>query len=219
MGDFANDAAIFEFLDRHKDRCGMYHRETLQQALDATARVIADGIPGDLVEIGVYRGIMCMAMAAKLIQLGATDRTIHMYDTFEGMTEPTSRDVRADSGTRANLQDAAVACRCGLEDVRANMALVGYPSERVVYHKGDIMKNEVVPDQIAFLRLDTDFYDSTRYELEAFAPRVAPGGVITQDDYGYWRGATEAVDEYLQANPREAKRLSPHGIWWPVPAA
>lgn len=55
-----------------------------------------------------------------------------------------------------------------------------------------------VPDKVAFLRLGTDWYESTRLELELFAPKVSPNGIITQDDYNWWSGATKAVDEYLE---------------------
>ena len=79
------------------------------------------------------------------------------------------------------------------------MASTGYPSERVHFIKGPV--EQTLPDskheRIALLRLDTDFYESTRAELEHLYPRLVPGGVLILDDYGHWQGARQAVDEYI----------------------
>jgi len=196
-----------------------FHDEAMRQVLDAVERVVRGGVPGDLVEIGVYRGAMVMAMAAKLRQLGVTDRRVHLYDTFAGMTPPTERDGR--NGAAPDMASPAVLSRSPLEEVKANMALTGYPEAMLTYHVGDVCAtaDEDVPPVIAFLRLDTDWYESTRFELERFAPRVSRGGVVTQDDYGFWDGATAAVDEHLASRPDvRPRRMVPHGVWWVVVA-
>lgn len=84
--------------------------------------------------------------------------------------------------------------------MKKNMNSTGYPSDRVHFVKG--MVEETIsadaPAQIALLRLDTDWYESTRHEMEHLFPRISPGGVLIVDDYGHWKGARRAVDEYLQ---------------------
>ena len=91
-----------------------------------------------------------------------------------------------------------------LEDVQAGMAETGYPAERVHFHQG-LVEDTIpaqAPEQIAILRLDTDWYASTRHELDHLYDRVPSGGVILIDDYGYWQGAQEAVDEFLERTGR-----------------
>jgi hypothetical protein len=81
------------------------------------------------------------------------------------------------------------------------MAQVPYPPEKVHFIKG-LVENTVpdnAPERISILRLDTDWYESTRHELEHLYPRLVSGGVLIIDDYGYWRGSTQAVDEFLEA--------------------
>ena len=80
------------------------------------------------------------------------------------------------------------------------MASTGYPPDRVRYVKGPVERT--IPDRlpggpIALLRLDTDWYESTRHELLHLFPLLSPGGVLIIDDYGHWSGARKAVDEYL----------------------
>jgi hypothetical protein len=95
---------------------------------------------------------------------------------------------------------ARVWAEASLEDVRAGMAETGYPAERVHYHVGPV--EETIPGEapqtIALLRLDTDWYESTRHELEHLYDRVSPGGVVIADDYATWQGARKAVDEFLE---------------------
>jgi len=93
-----------------------------------------------------------------------------------------------------------------LERVQQNMASTGYPAELVRYHKGKVEDTlpEAAPDGVALLRLDTDWYESTRHELVHLYPRLASGGVLIIDDYGFWRGSREATDEYLES------------VGWPV---
>ena len=199
-----------------RDR-SQFHTEAIKQVLAAVETVVRDKVPGDFVEIGVYRGAMVMAMCAKLRQLGVTDRHMHLYDTFGGMSPPTGRD-----DAPPDMTVPAVVCLSPLVEVKSNMMLASYPEDMLSYHVGDVCatQEEDIPATIAFLRLDTDLYESTRFELQHFAPRVPAGGIITQEGYGYWDGATAAVDEHLAQRPdvkARATRMRPHGIWWAVP--
>ena len=185
----------------------MTSSERLWSLINAVRHVVDNQIPGDLVECGVWRGGSVMAMARELSSLGVSDRRIWLYDTFAGMTDPTSFDVEAGSGmTAANMLSSTevadgdnVWCVAGLQDVSANVRSTGYPFENFTFVEGDVSKTlkSDFPDSISLLRLDTDWYESTRTELEVLYPRLSVGGVCIFDDYGHWQGARKAVDEYF----------------------
>src|SRR5262249_25761216 len=121
---------------------------------------------------------------------------------------PTEADARASDGKSAHdmlagaAKDELIWCYSGLDEVASNMRSTGYPDDLVHLVKGKVEETipGAAPAQIAVLRLDTDWYESTRHELEHLYPRLAPGGVLIIDDYGYWAGARKAVDEYFQGS-------------------
>jgi O-methyltransferase len=167
------------------------------------------GIPGDIVECGVWRGGSMLTVARMLDRLGSHHRDLYLFDTFEGMSEPTDRDVHIwtgksatdvlsshDRSTSAPLWNPAT-----LEDVQQGFAEVAYPSERIHYVVGKVEDTipGSAPDQIALLRLDTDWYESTKHEFEHLYHRLAPGGVLVIDDYGSWQGSKEATDEFIDS--------------------
>jgi len=185
--------------------------ERMYATLSATKYVIHNQIQGDFVECGVWRGGNSILMAMTLSQMDIKDRKIFLFDTFEGMTEPSKHD-KDDSGLPASrlLEKADkgngenIWCIASIEDVKKNFDCSGYPEEMVQLVKGDVgitLKDERnLPKEIAVLRLDTDWYESTKIELEILFPRLVKGGVCLIDDYGHWQGARKAVDEYLQKN-------------------
>ena len=130
------------------------------------------------------------------------------YDTFQGMTAPTHHDVASTGGASAAqlLSTTAVAdgnnvwCVASLEDVETNISKTSYSPEQLVFIKGDVASTlkERAPNDIALLRLDTDWYESTKAELEVLYPKLVPGGVCILDDYGHWQGARKAVDDYFR---------------------
>jgi hypothetical protein len=133
-------------------------------------------------------------------------REIYLFDTFDGMPEPTASDVDVRGAPAAiqfnaerNERGGSAWCAARLEDVRQAMTLTGYPMERVHFVKGKVEDTlpDSAPSQIALLRLDTDWYESTRHELVHLFPRLERRGVLILDDYGHWQGARQAVDEYL----------------------
>ena len=180
---------------------GLERRATLLQAVD---HVVRHGIEGDIVECGVWRGGSMMAVALALLARGQSHRHLYLYDTFEGMSAPTEAD-RSHTGESAQAQLARTArgegvwCEAGLEDVQANLAATGYPAERVHFVRGKVEDTipGTVPEKIALLRLDTDWYESTRHELAHLYPRLSRFGPLIIDDYGHWQGARRAVDEYF----------------------
>lgn len=185
--------------------------ERLWSLLNAVRYVVREGIRGDFVECGVWRGGSVMAMALQLRDLGALDRRIWLYDTFAGMTDPTTVDVEESTGVSASdmlahtpIRDGNnVWCVAGRDDVEANLRVTEYPFENFTIVEGDVVNTlpAHAPSTVALLRLDTDWYESTRTALEVLYPRLAVGGVCILDDYGHWKGARKAVDEYF--NTRE----------------
>ena len=174
--------------------------------VDSVEYVVRHGVPGAFVECGVWRGGSMMAVALTLKRLGVTDRDLYLFDTFAGMPAPGAEDVpspydgyspqkRWRRHTRLGRQWAGVP----VETVRERLESTGYPPERIHLVQG--MVEETIPgrapDEIALLRLDTDWYASTKHELEQLYPRLAVGGVLIIDDYGHYEGARRAVDEYF----------------------
>jgi hypothetical protein len=178
--------------------------ERLLALTDAVEYLTKHNVPGSIVECGVWRGGSMMAIALALRNLGAL-RELYLYDTFEGMTPPTEVD-REYTGRSAVSMLEADADRTGtawaiapLDTVERNMQSTGYPRERIHYVKGPVEATlpDGAPDTIALLRLDTDWYGSTRHEMVHLLPRVVSGGILIVDDYGHFEGARKAVDEYV----------------------
>lgn len=185
--------------------------ERMYALYTATRYAMEHPVPGDLVECGVWRGGSVMLMALTLLRHGCDDRVLWLYDTFDGMTAPTAEDVQEMSGRPAidilaEREKSADDPFWGLAPrrvVEENLRRTGYPVDRIRVVEGDVLATipSTAPAEIALLRLDTDWYASTRHELEQLYPRLARGGVLIVDDYGYWRGARKATDEYLGALP------------------
>ncbi|MCC6947652.1 MAG: class I SAM-dependent methyltransferase [Bradyrhizobiaceae bacterium] len=162
--------------------------------------------PGDIVECGTWRGGN-MLLAKDLCHGATIERKFYLYDTFTGMSEPTEHDVSnsglAAAGTfeerrKEEYVDWAYA---SVEDVRRNFEQAGLLDHSVRFVKGKVEDTLAdpanLPDRIALLRLDTDWYESTKMELETLYPRLVSGGILIIDDYGHWKGARKAVDEYF----------------------
>ena len=202
--DMLADAGFLRVYERAKPFT-MTSPERMFALYHAVRYVVESRIPGDLVECGVWRGGSAMLCALALAELGDTSRALYLYDTYEGMAEPDARDVShageaaRDTWAGSRRDDHVDWCYSPLDEVRRNLASTGYPEERIHFVQGKVEETipGTVPEAIALLRLDTDWYESTRHELEHLYPRVAPRGVVIIDDYGYWEGARQATDEYL----------------------
>jgi O-methyltransferase len=184
----------------------MASRERLYAVYQAVQYIVAAQIPGDVVECGVWRGGASMVAALTLISEGDTSRRVWLYDTFAGMTIPTDSDVHRWAGQNARRKWARSErderndwCYASLDEVKENLLSTGYPRDRIEFVKGDVSATLASggPDLISVLRLDTDWYESTKAELETFYPRLSSKGVLIVDDYGVWDGARRAVDEYF----------------------
>jgi O-methyltransferase len=193
----------------------MTHPERLYALHEAVKYVVRADVGGAFVECGVWRGGSSM-MAALAFQSCGDLRNLYLFDTFEGMPPPSATDRRVKTGEHASsllvrddLEGDHTRAVAGLAEVRRNLDSTGYPLERLHFVKG--MVEETIPgqapEQISVLRLDTDWYESTRHELEHLYPRLVPGGVLILDDYGYWQGARQAVDEYFAERPVLLNRI------------
>ena len=179
--------------------------------VDSVNYAIRRGIPGALVECGVWRGGSVLAMILTLQRLGVADRDIYLYDTFEGMTAPTKHDVSAFEADAMSTWKKAEARGerpwsslfaeqfFGEIEIRQLLMATNYPSERIHLVRGPVEHTlpRTLPKSVALLRLDTDWYESTLHELEHLYPQLAPGGVLIIDDYGHWKGCRKAVHEYF----------------------
>lgn len=209
------------------DRCRPYTMTSalrLHALIDAVRYCERRRLPGAFVECGVWRGGSVLAAVLTLQKLGVEDREIYLYDTFEGMTEPTEHDTsrfdrpaletwreQTSAGQRAwgELFRPEVFDEAG---VRAVLTSTGYPDDRFHFVKGPVEETLPVraPECLALLRLDTDWYASTRHEMMHLYPRLIDGGVLIIDDYGHWDGSRRAVDEYFsqaEASPVLLNRI------------
>lgn len=179
-------------------------RERVAALLSALDYLKAAGIPGDVVECGVWQGGSMMAAAIRLLDHVDRDRIIWLYDTFEGMSQPTDKDTSVTGGPARVGGD-----RASLKLVQHNLESTGWPPERTRYVRGKVEDTlpASLPERVALLRLDTDWYESTRHELENLYPLVAPGGILIVDDYGHWKGARQATDEYFSRRPVYLHRI------------
>lgn len=203
--DIDRDVAFLELFAQVRkysmtDKSAMY-------ALYTAARYLVDSnIPGDFVECGVWRGGSALLAGLVLQHRGIRDRSLYLYDTFEGMSAPTEVDVDMNGHSAAafiqTYRDENGWCYASLEDVRAIFQEQRFDFETRLI-KGDVAETLAAarPTKIALLRLDTDWYASTKAELEQLYPRLSVGGVLIVDDYGHWAGARRAVDEYFSRVP------------------
>jgi predicted O-methyltransferase YrrM len=156
---------------------------------------VSHEIPGDIVECGTARGGSAALMGLTLKRLNASERKLWVFDTFEGLPSPTADDPDFEI---AKLYTGT--CLGSIEDVSASFDRLGI-SGQVELVKG--LFQDTLPKarigKIAVLHIDGDWYDSVKTCLENLYDRVVEGGVIQIDDYGFWKGARKAVDEFFQS--------------------
>lgn len=177
------------------------------EATDRAAQgVNAAGVEGDFAELGVARGGCASLLGMSAFAEGAPDRKLWLFDSYEGLPEPGERDFVANGDTGDHVRPLPKgSCRGALEEVRwLTLEKFRLPEDRIEFVKGWF--ENTVPatrDQIqklAILRIDGDWYESTKVCLEGLFDKVQPGGVVIIDDYDSCIGAKRAVDEFVAAN-------------------
>ena len=175
--------------------------------LQAVKKVIKNKIEGDIVECGVWKGgnlILCQ----KYLNLQNVSINIHGFDNFEGMVKPKEIDVDYRNVPSSEMHSLFKKDKnknswayCSLEDINKNIN-ENVPKHNIKLIKGIVEKTLLepknLPDKISILRLDTDFYESTKIELEILYPKLVSGGFLIIDDYGHFKGCRKAVDEYFK---------------------
>lgn len=166
-----------------------------------------NNIEGDIVECGVWRGGSMMLVARKLLLLGSAKRKLFLFDTFEGMPPPDDVDVGWDKMTAKErllnedkFEGANAWCYSTIGEVKGNLFKTNYPKENLVFVRGKVEDTLPYADvnKVALLRLDTDWYSSTKHELEHLFDKLVFGGILIIDDYGHWQGSKKAVDEFIK---------------------
>lgn len=204
-----------DFEDRHRKMVNkvkdftMTSPERIFGLMEAVDYVVRNKVQGDIVECGVWRGGSMLCIAEELLAQKDNSRQLYLYDTFEGMPPPTTDDVDFSDQKAASLliqekdkENSLIWAYSTLDSVKKTMAISEYPGSKIQYIVGKVEDTipRTLPEKIALLRLDTDWYESTRHELIHLFPKLVPGGVLIIDDYGFWKGARKAVDEYLAEN-------------------
>lgn len=171
--------------------------------------IVDNDIPGDLVECGVWRGGSIMVMAYALLKKGDVSRRLYLYDTFTGMPRPSGTDLALPDSSRVletwstrQRKDHNEWAFSSLSEVKKNVFSTGYPPGQIEFVKGKVEDTipNTVPERISLLRLDTDWYESTKHELKHLFPLMQKKGVVIIDDYGSWGGSKAAVDDFLMDN-------------------
>lgn len=180
--------------------------ERIAALMNAVTYITGNRIRGDIAECGVWRGGSMMAVALTLVALGDVSRRLFLYDTYEGMSEPTDQDTTPWGDSAAAMlgrypRGTGPWCYASMDDVRANLVSTGYPQENIIMVAGKVEDTlpKHLPGELSLLRLDTDWYESTKHELTHLYPLLVRNGILIIDDYGHWEGARKAVDEYFLA--------------------
>jgi len=183
--------------------------ERVYAVLEAVRYIVNNNLQGSIVECGVWRGGTMMAVAHLLRLYERFEKDLYLYDTFEGMPLPTDFDsdfhgrrAKDEFYAKKRTDNSSDWCYVSLSEVQTNLDMIGYNNSKIHYVVGKVEDTipGQAPEEIALLRLDTDWYESTRHELIHLFPRLIKGGVLIIDDYGHWKGARKAVDEYFQEN-------------------
>lgn len=188
----------------------MTSKERVVSLIRAVHYIIENDIKGDFVECGVWKGGSAMAIVKTLQFLGVNDRKVYLYDTFEGMSPPEEVDKSFNNEhadillkkDENNKDNSVIWAYSSLEDVKTNIFSLGYDKSLIHFIKGKVEDTLPLSSHymISLLRLDTDWYSSTKVEMDILFPKLSKAGVLIIDDYGHWQGAKKAIDEYVKNN-------------------
>ncbi len=174
----------------------------LDNIQDCVTRALDDGVPGDLMETGSWRGGATIFMRGILKVRGVTDRRVWVADSFQGLPEPDAEKypLEATAHKSKTMVEQYRHFAVSLDEVRRNFETYGLLDDQVEFLEGwfEDTLPEAPVEKLAVLRLDGDYYESTRTALVNLYPKLSPGGFVIVDDYGedQWTYCRRAVDEF-----------------------
>jgi O-methyltransferase len=171
----------------------------LDNVVECVTTVVSDGVPGDLIETGAWRGGATILMRGVLAALSVTDRVVWVADSFEGLPAPDVVRYPADDGVDLSGIDVL---KVDVDRVRSNFARYDLLDDQVRFLEGwfrDTLPTADI-DSLAVLRLDGDLYESTMDALVSLYPKLSPGGFVIVDDYGAFEPCRAAVSDFRAAN-------------------
>jgi O-methyltransferase len=193
----------------------MVGHKRLDNIQHCVEQVLANDIPGDFAETGVWRGGSIILMRALLKVHGAMDRIVWAADSFQGMPAPASPTDGLDLRSLDYL-------RVSLPEVRQNIARFGLLDEQVRFIPGWFSESlpQAPIERLALLRLDGDLYSSTMDALSNLYVKMSPGGYVIIDDYHSWEPCRRAVTEFLAASGTVAnlREIDGSAVYWQVGA-
>jgi O-methyltransferase len=188
--------ALAEWREPLHTMAGLKRLDNVQFCVE---RVLADDVPGDLIETGVWRGGVPILMRALLAVYGDIERQVWVADSFQGLPPPNPAEYPADQGDLLYTIDEL---RVSVDRVRSHFERYGLLDDRVRFLEGWF--RDTLPDapiaSLAVMRLDGDMYESTTDALTALYPRLSPGGYVIIDDYGAIPACRKAVHDYRTAH-------------------
>jgi O-methyltransferase len=211
--DHAMRESGLDWPSRAESMIGLKRMTNIQECI---AQVVADDVPGDLIETGVWRGGACIFMKANLRAWGDTARTVWLADSFEGLPRPNAALYPADEGDTLHKQTGLAV---GADQVRHNFERYGLLDERVRFLVGwfkDTLPTAPV-ERLSLMRLDGDMYESTIQAIEPLYPKLSPGGFCIVDDFGsHASQAGQAVHDYREKHgiTDPIVRIDEFGAYW-----
>jgi hypothetical protein len=181
----------------------MTSRERIEELYNSLEYILLNNIDGDIIECGVWKGGNILGIIEYLDYHNIHSKKVWLFDTFSGMTSPEDIDIDLNGVSAVSQMNVPVVfAYSSLEEVKNNLQTSKFPQENIIFVKGDVTKTlqdkNNTPEKISLLRLDTDWYKSTKDELNVLYPKLVDKGVLIVDDYGHWKGSKRAVDEYFK---------------------
>ena len=182
----------------------MTNETRMWSLLKSLEYVLNEKIDGDVLECGVWKG-GCIGLMDEYLRVNSSQKKIYAYDTYDGMSIPSKYDIDFKGNQITDLVINNYENIYGYpnkNEVMSNLKILGSKCDKIKFVKGAVEKTLMdkrnIPEKISLMRLDTDFYESTKVELEILYPLLSKGGILIIDDYGHYKGARKAVDEYFK---------------------
>lgn len=186
--------------------------DRIKSLFDSLEYIRQTNLDGDIVECGVWKGGNILG-CVEYCKFHNIEKTFWLYDTFTGMSKATEHDIDL-NGYKGEVWEGK--CDAMLDEVMNLIHNTNYPINKVKFIVGDICQTlnfeDNVPQKISLLRLDTDWYESTKKELEILYPKLSNNGVLIIDDYGHWKGCKKAVDEYFKNTSTIIEKIDYTGV-------